>query len=221
LARALVVEPSVLLLDEPLSNLDAKLREAMRSEIRALVRRLGVTTVLVTHDQDEALAMADRVAVMRDGRVEQYGTPDEVYGSPSNRFVADFVGRANLLRGNVVEAGVGRVGIRVAGLGQVAANSRSHLSPGEDVYVLIRPQLVHLGDPPADSASVVQSWSGVVADSSFTGEMIGHTVSIGGVNLTTEAIAGPFRRRAVGDNVTVWWSSSDALVLPGDSTDAA
>ena len=97
LARTLVVKPRVLLLDEPLSALDRQLRDDMRTEIRALVKEVGITTILVTHDQDEALAMADRVAVMRDGRLEQWGTPEALYSAPANCFVAGFLGRINEL----------------------------------------------------------------------------------------------------------------------------
>src|SRR5690242_11774561 len=100
LARALVLEPSVLLLDEPLSNLDAKLRVRVREDIREIQRKLGITTVFVTHDQDEALSVADRVAVMNRGRVEQYATPAEVYARPATPFVAEFVGTMNLFDGH-------------------------------------------------------------------------------------------------------------------------
>ena len=99
LARALVLQPKVLLFDEPLSNLDAKLRKRMRDEIRALQRRAGITALYVTHDQAEALAVSDRIAVMAHGRVEQLGAPAEIYRRPTTRFVADFIGEANLLRG--------------------------------------------------------------------------------------------------------------------------
>src|SRR5437763_10751987 len=100
LARAFVFQPSVMLFDEPLSNLDAKLRADMRIELRELQHRLGITSVYVTHDLEEALAMSDRIVVMRDGKVEQTGTPDEIYSLPSNAFVADFIGSANLIRGH-------------------------------------------------------------------------------------------------------------------------
>src|SRR5207245_2352116 len=101
LARAIVIEPKVLLLDEPLSNLDAKLRKEMQLELRALQRRLGITAVYVTHDQEEALTLSDRVAVMNDGRIAQCAEPSEIYRSPANRFVAEFIGRVNLLPGRI------------------------------------------------------------------------------------------------------------------------
>ena len=106
LARALVIEPEVLLLDEPLSNLDTRLRAEMRDEIRGLQRSLGLTAILVTHDQEEALATADRLVVMNGGRIEQVGTPAEVFEAPRSRFVADFIGMANLLPGRVAEPGL-------------------------------------------------------------------------------------------------------------------
>src|SRR5204863_5515952 len=108
LARSLVVEPDILLLDEPLSNLDAKLRERMRVELKELQRRTGITFVYVTHDQAEALALSDMIAVMHGGRLQQYGTPLEVYARPANRVVADFMGLVNLLPGKVMTAQDGR-----------------------------------------------------------------------------------------------------------------
>ena len=114
LARAFVFSPAVLLFDEPLSNLDAKLRADMRIELRELQHRLGITSVYVTHDLEEALAMSDRIVVMRDGVIEQIGTPDEIYNLPRNAFVADFVGSANLIRGthrpDLVQRRTGRAG---------------------------------------------------------------------------------------------------------------
>src|ERR1051325_5407076 len=107
LARALVLNPDILLLDEPLSNLDAKIRVQVRSEIRRLQQALGITTVYVTHDQEEALSLSDRVAVMRDGRLQQVATPKELYERPANRFVADFVGTNNLIPGVCAEREAG------------------------------------------------------------------------------------------------------------------
>src|SRR5439155_20248878 len=114
-ARSLVVEPDILLLDEPLSNLDAKLRERMRTELKELQRRTGITFVYVTHDQAEALALSDHVAVMNAGRVQQYGTPFEVYAHPKNRMVADCMGLVNLLPGQVRDARNGAGTIELAG----------------------------------------------------------------------------------------------------------
>ena len=121
LARALAVEPQVLLLDEPLSALDAKIRVSLREEIRALQRKLGITTIYVTHDQEEALSMSDRIVVMNEGRVEQVGTPFEIYNRPRTRFVASFVGTLSILQGTVVDPAAGRV--RVGGQEILAARA--------------------------------------------------------------------------------------------------
>ena len=115
LARALVMEPKVLLMDEPLSNLDAKLRESMRTEIRRIQRSLGITSVYVTHDQIEAMTLSDRVVVMNQGLIEQVGTPIEVYRYPNSRFVADFIGRANFIEATVVNSRPGDLVVKVYG----------------------------------------------------------------------------------------------------------
>ncbi len=145
LARALVVEPEVLLLDEPLSNLDAKLRLRVREELRELQRRLGQTTVYVTHDQEEALALSDRLAVMNAGRVLQVGTPEEVYLRPQTRFVAEFVGLANFLEGRWVAPGLVRTEaaeLRVEGRGE----------PGRKVVLAVRPEEVRVHAGAQDGA---------------------------------------------------------------------
>ena len=140
-ARALVRGPKLLLLDEPLSNLDAKLREQMRFELQELVRRTGVTTLYVTHDQSEALAMSDTVAVMAGGRIVQAGAPRDVYGQPDNRTVADFLGSANFLRGQVVETGEGVATVALAnGAASLSVPSRGGLAAGAEVDVIFRPE---------------------------------------------------------------------------------
>lgn len=131
LARALAPGPKILLLDEPLSALDAKLRQRMRSELKALQRETGITFVFVTHDQDEALAMSDRIAVMQGGRVQQLGRPEEIYEAPANRFVADFIGGANL-----IPARIGAGGAMAEGLGVVPATG----DMGAEVTLAIRPE---------------------------------------------------------------------------------
>ena len=158
LARALVCEPKVLLLDEPLSALDARLRVQVRTELRALQRRLGLTFVFVTHDQEEALALSDRVAVLNAGRVEQVGTPEDIYARPASRFVAGFVGHANLLPASVV----GRVGegwtCRFHGQVDLLAHAAPgglDLAPGQTVTLMIRPEHVRVhpsGTPALSSA---------------------------------------------------------------------
>ena len=139
-ARAIVFEPQILLLDEPLSNLDAKLRVQMRGEIRELQQRLGVTTLYVTHDQHEALAISDQVAVMNRGKIVQLGTPQDVYERPANRFVADFVGWTNFLPGKTTANGSVQV------LGQtITLNPGASVAPGTDVHVTVRPDDVRIG----------------------------------------------------------------------------
>ncbi len=145
LARSLVVEPSILLLDEPLSNLDAKLRERMRTELKELQRRTGITFVYVTHDQAEALALSDDIAVMNAGRVQQYGTPFQVYAHPANRMVADFMGLVNLVPGTVRAVAGGRGQVELANDLALDVASIDGLAPGDSVDVAIRPENIRLG----------------------------------------------------------------------------
>ncbi|MFL5495236.1 MAG: ABC transporter ATP-binding protein [Gemmatimonadales bacterium] len=145
LARALAPEPRVLLLDEPLSNLDPTLRERTRHEIRELIHRVGITTVLVTHEQDEAFELGDRVAVLRGGRLEQVGTPDELYTAPANRFVASFIGRSSTLE--VVVLGPAPRGVRVAIGGvewEIDAGARPGAIPPGPAMMLVRPEALRL-----------------------------------------------------------------------------
>ena len=144
LARALAIEPQVLLLDEPLSALDAKIRIVLRKEIRAIQRQLGITTVYVTHDQEEALSLSDRVVVMSEGRIEQIGTPSQIYNFPSTSFVASFVGTLNLVNAGVVDAGTGRLALD----GQEIRTSKpiAEGAAGEKVTLAVRPEGIALGD---------------------------------------------------------------------------
>jgi iron(III) transport system ATP-binding protein len=156
LARAFVFSPSVLLFDEPLSNLDAKLRAEMRVELRDLQHKLGITSVYVTHDLEEALAISDRIVVMRDGVIEQVGTPDEIYNRPSNAFVADFVGSANLIRGRA------RPDLREEGLvaletaaGDIVFAAANGYAAGAELTVAVRTVHLRLShEPPAATRNV-------------------------------------------------------------------
>jgi ABC-type Fe3+/spermidine/putrescine transport system ATPase subunit len=143
LARALVVQPEVLLLDEPLANLDAKLRLELREEVRRIAKKLSITTIYVTHDQEEAMAVADRIAVMNAGRIQQVGRPEEIYHKPASLFVATFVGRSNVLRGRVVEA-KGEVVTVDVGFPLVAQTPQK-LTSGEEVEVVARPEDIYIG----------------------------------------------------------------------------
>lgn len=146
LARALAPEPRILLLDEPLSALDAALRKDLRAELRGLLGKLGMTALYVTHDQEEALALADRVAVMRDGRLEQVAPPEELYAKPQTPFVASFLGRANLWPGRVVSVDGDRALVEVAGE-QIPADA-GQAGEGDEVFLFFRPERVKLGEGP-------------------------------------------------------------------------
>jgi spermidine/putrescine transport system ATP-binding protein len=155
LARALVNEPAVLLLDEPLGALDLKLRKDLQLELRALQERLGVTFVYVTHDQEEALTMSDRIAVMHQGKVLQVGTATEIYERPACRFVADFIGETNFLQGEVVETEGARTRVKVADGLIVVGIAPREVTPGGKVTIAIRPEKVHLRrQPPPDDLNV-------------------------------------------------------------------
>ena len=158
LARALAIEPRVLLLDEPLSALDAKVRVQLREEIRRIQSRLGITTIYVTHDQEEALSISDRVAVLSQGHIEQIGPPGEIYGAPATPFVAEFVGTMNRLEGTVESDGVVAYGNKRLSIAAVRGRR-----PGERVMVLVRPETVELGPANGDGTGVL------------TGEIVSHT----------------------------------------------
>src|SRR5262245_44265627 len=143
-ARALVNRPKLLLLDEPLAALDAKLKERMQLELITLQREVGIAFVYVTHDQQEALALAHRIAVMNKGRVEQLGEPSKIYGYPKNRFVADFIGTCNILDAEVVRAEAGRLRLRITGLGDVDAVDGTAVSPGAKGALALRPEQVQI-----------------------------------------------------------------------------
>jgi iron(III) transport system ATP-binding protein len=176
LARALVLEPPLVLLDEPLSNLDAKLREDMRFELKRLQRELGITGIYVTHDQTEALAMSNRVAVMRNGKIEQLGKPRDVYERPNSRFVADFIGTSNFIDGTVDSVDGGVYLVRTAD-GELRVRSDARYANGAAVVVAVRPEHVQL-TAGADGAGP-NRWNGTVAVRSFLGESVDHVVNVG------------------------------------------
>ena len=144
LARALAIEPQVLLLDEPLSALDAKIRIVLRKEIRSIQRQLGITTVYVTHDQEEALSLSDRVVVMSDGNIEQIGRPSEIYNFPATAFVASFVGTLNLVQAGVIDPSAGRVS--VGGQEIRTAKEISDAAAGDRITLALRPEGISLGE---------------------------------------------------------------------------
>jgi len=199
LARALVMEPPLLLLDEPLSNLDAKLRERMRFELKRLQRELGITTVYVTHDQSEALALSHSIAVMNGGRIEQIGTPREVYERPRNQFVADFVGTTNFIRGEVTApdaaGGFYRIGSEI---GELKARGVDSLKPGEEVVLSIRPEDVELSESPREGENV---YAALVDQKVFLGEVVDFQVMIG--RRSVQSRAHPSLRTPVGGRLYV------------------
>ena len=178
LARSLVVEPAILLLDEPLSNLDAKLRERMRAELKTLQRQLGITFIYVTHDQAEAMALSDRIIVFNKGRVQQVGTPRQVYERPANLFVADFMGVVNKLPGVLIEHRGAEGHVRI-GQQTIAARLGDGLSAADRAIVIaIRPEAIGLGPGAArDRANVLK---GRLIDSAFLGNIVDHQVDVDG-----------------------------------------
>src|SRR5579859_267970 len=173
LARAVASEPAVLLLDEPLSNLDAKLREDMRHEIKSLVRRLGTTTLYVTHDQLEALSMSDRVALVNNGNIVQEGAPRDVYLRPTDSFAANFLGRTNLLEGTVADVAAGTVATR---WGVLRCAIPAWASQGSDVTIGFRPESVVL----SEGLATEDGLSGRVTSASFTGDAVEYQIDLGG-----------------------------------------
>ncbi|HYL80578.1 MAG TPA: ABC transporter ATP-binding protein [Candidatus Acidoferrum sp.] len=186
LARALAVEPDVLLLDEPLSNLDAKLRARVRTELKEIQQTLGKTTIFVTHDQEEALSISDRVAVMDAGRLRQVGTPLEVYTRPADRFVADFVGIANFLTGTVRQATAEGLVVE-SPLGPLTAQPRADVKEGHRVTLLVRPEALRLASAPGGGGLAAR-----IRSTSFLGGTRRHRVQVGELELIVdEAFSGP------------------------------
>jgi iron(III) transport system ATP-binding protein len=199
LARSLVVEPEILLLDEPLSNLDAKLREQMRVELKRLQRRTGITFVYVTHDQAEALALSDQIAVIHGGRLQQYGTPQEVYAKPANRVVADFMGLVNLVPAKVTGPGT------IAVAGGLALTVALATGTGDNVEVAIRPENVRLG------ASATGPYA-TITERTFLGNITEYYASLDS-GPTLRVQTHPGQVFAVGDKVSVEIDASQCSVF--------
>ncbi|HXH83416.1 MAG TPA: ABC transporter ATP-binding protein [Candidatus Tectomicrobia bacterium] len=209
LARALVLNPDILLLDEPLSNLDAKIRVQVRAEIRRLQRALGITTVYVTHDQEEALSLSDRVAVMRDGRIQQVGTPRDLYERPVNRFVADFVGTNNFIAGVCASVKDDRVVVETP-LGALHGLGADGVAPGARCVLAVRPENVALG---GEGENRVE---GRVALAAYLGNTLRYDVeTAAGVTLKVD-VRDPWHHEtlAPGQAVQLAFPASAALTLP-------
>jgi iron(III) transport system ATP-binding protein len=184
LARALVMQTPLTLFDEPLSNLDAKLRDGMRFELKRLQRKLGLTAIYVTHDQVEALAMSSRIAIMRDGRIEQLGKPREIYEKPASLFVADFIGTSNFIPGVIKERGPMNSYVVGTAAGELRAEvgGTEQIAVGTSVTVSIRPQHLRMEKEPA-SVPGVGRWAGVVRTRAYLGEYIDHVVEVNGIEM--------------------------------------
>ena len=207
LARALATSPQLLLLDEPLSALDAKVRIALREELKGLQRDLGITTIYVTHDQEEALSMSDRVVVMNEGRIEQLGTPFEIYNRPRTRFVASFVGTLNILKAQVVDAGQGA--IRINGQDLRAARQLAERD-GETCSVALRPEAVSLQDPGNGCNRI----NGVIEEVSFLGAIVRIKVGLGDTHIKLDRFNSPGSPPpARGEAVTLHFAPEDVLPL--------
>ena len=212
LARALVMEPKLLLLDEPLSNLDAKLRELMRFELKRLQRELRITTVYVTHDQSEALALSHQVAVMNQGRIQQIGSPRDIYERPQTQFVADFVGTTNFVEGTVLtrEAEADHYVIETE-IGPLRSVSVEPVRPGDKVVLSIRPEDIELFETePADMR--VNAWQATVDQKVFLGEAMDFQVKVGQRTLLSKTH--PTIRTPIGETVWVRIAPTKSVAMP-------
>ena len=221
LARALVNRPSVLLLDEPLGALDLKLRKLMQAELTRIQRQVGITFVYVTHDQEEALAMSDRIAVMDRGRLLQVGSPDEIYARPASRQVMEFIGSVNILDGRLEADGNGRAQVDLGGSSRVAATSADGLERGAPVALLVRPEHIRLAAaPPASNADALRGTVSKIAHLGF----VTHCT----VRLPNGAELLAFRLNSVDGRGTepiaerqeifVSWDPADARLFPADAS---
>jgi ABC-type Fe3+/spermidine/putrescine transport system ATPase subunit len=178
LARALVADPPLMLLDEPLSNLDARLRDDMRIELKRMQRELGITTLYVTHDQSEALAMSSRIAVMNAGRLEQLGTPLEIYKSPRTKFVAEFIGQCNFLSATVRQDLGSGEWLLDTECGNLVVEDRSALAVGDEVTVSVRPENVIVESPPAGESSQPATRQGTLDAAAFLGDSVDYRIRV-------------------------------------------
>ena len=216
LARALINEPTILLLDEPLSALDLKLRKQMQLELKALQRKVGITFVYVTHDQGEALALSDRIAVMNDGEILQVGTPSEIYDSPQNRFVADFIGTSNFLEGTLISKN--EIALTTEPPLKIASAPNSEIPLNTPVTVAIRPERFDLRSTPI--SDVPNFLRGVIQDESYLGTTLQYTVQtdypIPLIAHQQNTGAGDTHRFQRGDTVYLQWTPENAIILEND-----
>lgn len=215
-ARALINRPEVLLLDEPLGALDLKLRKAMQLELKELQRQLGITFLFVTHDQEEALIMSDRIGVMNDGFLLQVGTPHEIYDQPASRFVADFIGETNFLPCEALQSQNGLATVRIGGQLTTQAVCNEPVAPGQKLTLTIRPEKIHLHRPEETGIDQESVFSGKIIDAVFLGTDTRYRVElIAGavVEVRQQNINIAFERLSVGQAVAVSWQPRSAQVL--------
>ncbi len=208
LARALAPKPQVLLLDEPLSALDAKIRVSLREEIRAIQRKLGITTVFVTHDQEEALSISDRIVVMNAGRADQIGTPSEIYNAPSTRFVASFVGTLNIIEAVVADPAQNRV--RIGNQEVAVKQSLAPYKANEPISLALRPEAGSLSESVRSDTAL----TGAVVSAHFLGSVIRTRIDVGGNVISFDMFNSPdIAPPAIGETVTLRFMASDLLVI--------
>ncbi|MGA0036639.1 MAG: ABC transporter ATP-binding protein [Ilumatobacteraceae bacterium] len=209
LARALVNRPKVLLLDEPLAALDLKLRQEMQFELKQLQREVGITFVFVTHDQEEALALSDRIGVMNDGRLLQVGTPEEMYDAPADRFVADFIGRSNFLKGTLESPEV----VCLANGQRIRVPLVDAVTVGDDVQVSLRPERVMICDVDTAPEGVARL-SGIVENETFLGNSVIYRVALDWMTVEVETDHRPdVERHHAGEHVDLWWRDDAVAVV--------
>ncbi len=212
LARAIVIEPDVLLLDEPLSALDANLREEMRVELKKIQRELSITTIFVTHDQEEALAMSDRVVVMSDGEKEQEGAPEDVYNRPASRFVADFLGYSNFIAGTIAAIDGDLVKVRVGDGETLTVASAGDWVEGAPVEVVVRAEKIRIGTAPAEPEPNDTVFDGRIGDVDYLGVTARYFVEVAGTRIQIISTIDEHPHRE-GDRVVVTIRSRDCVLL--------
>jgi spermidine/putrescine transport system ATP-binding protein len=216
LARALINVPDVLLLDEPLGALDLKLRREMQVELKRIQRDVGITFLYVTHDQEEAMSMSDRVAVMRDGQIVQIGTPAEVYERPVDAFVAGFLGMSNVIEGRVEEVGIALSCLRTGRGEHIVFPTSGHVSVGDNVVVTVRPEKIRMSSHEAHGATPANRLHGRIEDLSYGGAATRYIVRVQDREVVVvEQNEGAGPRADPGDAVWLSWRPEQTHVLPG------
>ncbi len=213
-ARAIVFEPPLLLMDEPLGALDKKLREQMQLEIKQLHRNLGISIIYVTHDQEEALTMSNRIAVFNNGRIEQLGTPSDLYEHPKTRFVANFIGETNLFPGTVSEVSEGWCQIDCCGL-SLRARSSGGIAKGEKASVAVRPERTLLCGPGQSVSAAENKVTGTIEETVYLGRSRKYVINAAGTQVTIVQQIGSASERvlSIGDTVEVHWRIQDATAV--------